>query len=65
MKKNIQKNHFILNRAVRFTLLLLISFLLSVSCKNLFEDSISSDEDVKTEITEISKPVTTPVQELM
>lgn len=63
MEKNIQKNHFILNRAVRFTLLLLISFLLSVSCKNLFEDSISSDEDVKTEITEISKPVTAPVQE--
>ena len=63
MKKNIQKNHFILNRTVRFALLLLISFLLSVSCKNFFEDSISSDEDVKTEITEISKPVTTPVQE--
>lgn len=54
MKKNIQKNHFILNRAVRFALLLLISFLLSVSCKNIFEDEITGVPAASTEQSQTS-----------
>lgn len=54
MKKNIQKNHFILNRAVRFALLLLISFHLSVSCKNIFEDEITGVPAASTEQSQTS-----------